>query len=38
MPKSKIIKELAEGTITIEKALNNIYLLANDIGDKKLMF
>ena len=37
MPKSKIIKELANGTADIEKSLNRLYLLACDINNVDLM-
>lgn len=37
MPKSKIIKELSTGTISVERALNSLFLLASDVQDEDLM-
>lgn len=37
MPKSKIIKDLANGTVDIETSLNRLFLLASDIGDSRIM-
>ena len=37
MPKSRIIKEIAEGTVDLETSFNRLYLLASDIQDAELM-
>lgn len=37
MPKSKIIKEIANGTVDIEISLSRLFLLASDVGDEGLM-
>ena len=37
MPKSKIIKDIVNGTAEIETSLNRLYLLATDIKDETIM-
>lgn len=37
MPKSKIIKDIVNGTADIETTLNRMYLLAGDIKDEEIM-
>lgn len=37
MPKSKIIKELVDGSVSMETSLNRLYLLAHDVGQTDLM-
>ncbi len=37
MPKSKIIKDIADGKVDLETSLSRLYLLASDINDSALM-
>ena len=37
MPKSKIIKELVDRSVSIETSLNRLFLLASDVGQTDLM-
>lgn len=37
MPKSRIIKEIAESTASIEMSLNRVYLLASDVDNEEIM-